>query len=391
MPDSTARVLPSISSLSGQAGVVSSIVNATASPSMTIDLTMSSVTMSRPSSGSWTARRASSTAPSVMTVMRSRDLVLTQETSISYRDRQKRPRRGLWRRPAFQRANEASFGCVWNGRHAPIARRREPAVGRDRSSRQSERPGAKPQVTRAALADDLSPDDHQVEHASNDRCVATDDSAVSQRRAAIGPRQRRRAGEELRPRASRPASASGRSERSVGLVALRDRSDWSAAAVQRVTVDRHCARGGCPRDWICRVGLVPDRHASSRCRSPRAASNGFGSAVSRIAPLEGGGARSRSPGDLRGADAYQRAGARRDGRGRDAARRPAGARPTRLPQAARLRCHRVILLLADTRHNRAAPCRGADAPRALSDLHPGLPGRSSRMPAIRAATRWCSM
>ena len=70
IPARTERVLPSISSLSGQAGVVSSIVKATASPSMTIDLTMSRVTMSRPSSGSWTARSASRTAPSVMTVMR---------------------------------------------------------------------------------------------------------------------------------------------------------------------------------------------------------------------------------------------------------------------------------------------------------------------------------
>ena len=62
---STARVFPSISSLSGQAGVVSSIVKATAEPSMTTSLTISSVTMSRPSSGSWTARRASMTAVSV--------------------------------------------------------------------------------------------------------------------------------------------------------------------------------------------------------------------------------------------------------------------------------------------------------------------------------------
>ena len=65
MPARTARALPSISSLSGQAGVVSSIVKATRCPSMAIDLTISSVTMSRPSSGSWTARRASRTAPSV--------------------------------------------------------------------------------------------------------------------------------------------------------------------------------------------------------------------------------------------------------------------------------------------------------------------------------------
>ena len=66
IPLSTARALPSISSLSGQAGVVSSIVNATAVPSMATSLTISSVTMSRPSSGSWTARSASMTALSVM-------------------------------------------------------------------------------------------------------------------------------------------------------------------------------------------------------------------------------------------------------------------------------------------------------------------------------------
>ena len=65
MAPSTARVLPSISSLSGQAGVVSSIVKATAEPSMTMSLTISRVTMSRPSSGSWTARRASMTVVSV--------------------------------------------------------------------------------------------------------------------------------------------------------------------------------------------------------------------------------------------------------------------------------------------------------------------------------------
>ena len=57
-----ARALRSISSLSGQAGVVSSIVKRRPSPSMTTSLTMSRVTMSRPSSGSWTVRSASMTA-----------------------------------------------------------------------------------------------------------------------------------------------------------------------------------------------------------------------------------------------------------------------------------------------------------------------------------------
>ena len=67
-PRSRARAtltLRSISSLSGQAGVVSSIVNATSAPSIAISLTMFRVTMSRPSSGSWTLRRASKMAPSV--------------------------------------------------------------------------------------------------------------------------------------------------------------------------------------------------------------------------------------------------------------------------------------------------------------------------------------
>ena len=50
---------PPIWSLSGQAGVVRSIFNATAVPSMWISLTMSRLTMSRCSSGSWTFRRAS--------------------------------------------------------------------------------------------------------------------------------------------------------------------------------------------------------------------------------------------------------------------------------------------------------------------------------------------
>ena len=40
IPERTLRALPSISSLSGQAGVVSSIVNATEAPSMAMSLTM---------------------------------------------------------------------------------------------------------------------------------------------------------------------------------------------------------------------------------------------------------------------------------------------------------------------------------------------------------------
>ena len=64
-----ARALPSISSLSGQAGVVSSIVNATRLPSMATPLTMLRVSMSRPSSGSWTVRKAAWIASSVSTIM----------------------------------------------------------------------------------------------------------------------------------------------------------------------------------------------------------------------------------------------------------------------------------------------------------------------------------
>ena len=66
----TERAFCSISSFRGQAGVVSSIVNATRESSIAIDLTISRVTMSRPSSGSCTARSASRTAPSVIVVMR---------------------------------------------------------------------------------------------------------------------------------------------------------------------------------------------------------------------------------------------------------------------------------------------------------------------------------
>ena len=89
---STALALPSISSLSGQAGVVSSIVKAIAAPSMATSLTISRVTMSRPSSGSWTARSASMTALSVRVGMSGGSLwvvvagsVLTVVASISYR------------------------------------------------------------------------------------------------------------------------------------------------------------------------------------------------------------------------------------------------------------------------------------------------------------------
>ena len=73
IPTRAARAFVSISSLSGQAGVVSSIVKATFGPSITIPLTMLRVTMSRPSSGSWTVRRASKTAPSVSVLIRRLD------------------------------------------------------------------------------------------------------------------------------------------------------------------------------------------------------------------------------------------------------------------------------------------------------------------------------
>ena len=59
---SAALVVRSISSLSGQAGVVSSMVIDRAEPSMTTFLTMSRAIRSRPSSGSWTVRIASMTA-----------------------------------------------------------------------------------------------------------------------------------------------------------------------------------------------------------------------------------------------------------------------------------------------------------------------------------------
>jgi hypothetical protein len=62
IPVSAARVVRSISSLSGQAGVVSSIVMLRAVPSMTTFLTISRLIRSRPSSGSWTVRIASITA-----------------------------------------------------------------------------------------------------------------------------------------------------------------------------------------------------------------------------------------------------------------------------------------------------------------------------------------
>ncbi len=59
----------SISSLRGQAGVVSWMVKATLLPSMTTSLTMSRVMMSRPSSGSWTVRSTSRMAPSVSSII----------------------------------------------------------------------------------------------------------------------------------------------------------------------------------------------------------------------------------------------------------------------------------------------------------------------------------
>ncbi len=65
---SAARAFTSISSLSGQAGVVSSIVSATSVARDLDSRTMFRVTRSRPSSGSWTVRRASRIAPSVSVV-----------------------------------------------------------------------------------------------------------------------------------------------------------------------------------------------------------------------------------------------------------------------------------------------------------------------------------
>ena len=62
IPTSALRVFRSISSLSGQAGVVSSMVIDSAEPSISTFLTMSRVMRSRPSSGSWTVRIASMTA-----------------------------------------------------------------------------------------------------------------------------------------------------------------------------------------------------------------------------------------------------------------------------------------------------------------------------------------
>ena len=87
-----AFVVRSISSLSGQAGVVSSIVIDRAEPSMTTFLTMSRAIRSRPSSGSWTVRIASMTASWVRLGIGGRSLtsrneprVLTLDASISYR------------------------------------------------------------------------------------------------------------------------------------------------------------------------------------------------------------------------------------------------------------------------------------------------------------------
>ena len=94
MAPSAAWVVRSISSLSGQAGVVSSILSDRLDPSMTTSLTMSRLIRSRPSSGSWTVRIASMTAswvrlgigggfPSHHVTHRG---VLTAEASISYPD-----------------------------------------------------------------------------------------------------------------------------------------------------------------------------------------------------------------------------------------------------------------------------------------------------------------
>ena len=66
---SARRTSDSIWSLSGQAGVVSSIVNATSAPSITRSRIMLRVTRSPPSSGSWTVRRASRTVASEIAVI----------------------------------------------------------------------------------------------------------------------------------------------------------------------------------------------------------------------------------------------------------------------------------------------------------------------------------
>ncbi len=89
-----AFVVRSISSFSGQAGVVSSMVIDSAEPSMTTFLTISRLTRSRPSSGSWTVRIASMTASWVRLGIGGRVpfgsgswVVLTVDASISYRGR----------------------------------------------------------------------------------------------------------------------------------------------------------------------------------------------------------------------------------------------------------------------------------------------------------------
>ena len=66
IPSRAARISRSMTSFKGQAGVVSSIMKLALSPSRVISLTISNVTMSRPSSGSWTPERAWRTAASVV-------------------------------------------------------------------------------------------------------------------------------------------------------------------------------------------------------------------------------------------------------------------------------------------------------------------------------------
>ncbi len=66
---SARRTSASIWSLSGQAGVVSSMVKATLVPLMTRSRIMFRLTRSPPSSGSWTVRRAARTSDSVMALM----------------------------------------------------------------------------------------------------------------------------------------------------------------------------------------------------------------------------------------------------------------------------------------------------------------------------------
>ena len=69
IPSRAPRMSRSITSFSGHAGVVSSIIRLAFDPSTTSSFTMSSVTMSLPSSGSWTALNAFITWASLISVI----------------------------------------------------------------------------------------------------------------------------------------------------------------------------------------------------------------------------------------------------------------------------------------------------------------------------------